>query len=147
MSAEREALFDPQVHYGVRVVTGGVALGMLLVALRLGWLALADRRWAPFGALPIAGVFLALVYFSVFQTEPLYATAEGLQVRSGQGWATVPWSEVGAPERAWWSFNPVFRVMEVPVAGREPVRVFASRRTLRRLDQLRAGAPGGDDTP
>jgi len=138
VSAEREALFQPQIHLGMRLLAGTVGVGMLVVALRFCWLAVTDRKWPLLAALPLVLALLSLVYGSVFGTEKVYGLAEGIQVQRGGGWTTIPWSRVGAPAPAWWSFNPVFRVTALPVEGAAPITFFSSRDGLKRLEALRS---------
>jgi hypothetical protein len=84
---------------------------------------------------------LSLVYGSVFRTEKVYALPEGLQVERGGAPTTIPWSRVGPPAPAWWSFNPVFRVIALPVEGARPILFFASRDGLARLEAWRSSTP------
>jgi hypothetical protein len=141
VSAEREALFDPQVHLGLRLLGGIVGAGMLAVALRFCWLAWTDRKWPLVLALPVVLALLALVYGSVFRTEKVYGLPAGVEVQREGRWITIPWPRVGPPARAWWSFNPVFRVVALPVQGGRPILFFAARNGLERLEALRAKAP------
>jgi hypothetical protein len=142
VSAEREALFDPRIHLGVRLLAGAVGAGMLLVALRFCWLAVRDRQWLLLAVLPAVIGLLSLVSLAVFRTEKVYGAAEGVQVQRGGVWRTIPWSQVGPPAPVWWSFNPLFRVTELPIPGGPPIRFFSTKARLERLQSLRsAGAP------
>jgi hypothetical protein len=82
-----------------------------------------------------------LVLRFVFRQQPIWGSMEGLRVGEGRRSRRIPWSKVGPPEWAWYSFQAPgsLRVASIEVEG-EPRRIFfyADDDSFERLSSWRA---------
>jgi hypothetical protein len=151
-NTSRQPLFSVATHramrgaWGLLLTLGLVGMLEVAVAVIRHTLAAADARplsglWVL--ALMLVG-WLAVARF-FFRQQPMWGTIEGLEVGSGRRVRHIPWSKVGSPEWAWYSFDAPgslrIAYVEIADAGKR-IYFWADAESVERLAVLRERAVG-----
>jgi len=117
-------------------------IGMTEVAARVISKAVAAADWRVLSGLwalaPVLVVWLGLARF-VFRQQPIWGSADGLEVGSGRRSRLIPWSKVGPPEWAWFSFDVPgsLRIAYVEIRDEGRIFIYANDDSLQKLSLLR----------
>jgi hypothetical protein len=89
--------------------------------------------------------FLVLILFPLLvatnlRTWAVYGSVDGIEVVRWGTHRIVPWSQVGAPEYAWWSLNYAARVARLTIDEERSRNIlfFANDRLLEEIERMRA---------
>jgi len=148
-SSTRQALYSTATHRAMRWAWGSfLALflfGMIEVAAKVISKAVgtADGRglsglWA---LAPVLLVWLGLASF-FFRQQPIWGSADGLEVGRGRRSRLIPWSKVSPPEWAWFSFDAPgsLRIAYVEITDEGRIFIYADDDSLEKLSLLRNDA-------
>ena len=136
----RRRLYAANFHRMMRIACVSMGLSMLvLVGRRATSIIENGIPWADVaGAIPVV-LLLTLVLVPHLRTRALYGSPEGLEILQRGRRRLVPWSTVGTPKFAWWSFG-LWRVAKVTVGEDqiETISFFADGGILEDFERMRA---------
>ncbi len=133
--ADSQAIYAGLWHafaraFRIAAVVVAVLAGMGAVS------ALLEGAW-PFTV--ISGAFIGFVVAvrRFYDTEPVYASREGIHLLRDKAWKTVPWPRVGKPKPFFGLDGPVVVLLMDVEGERRPVRFIARREHREALERLR----------
>jgi hypothetical protein len=148
-SSARQAVYSTATHRAMRWAWGSflalLLIGLIEVAARVISKAVAAADWRALSGLwalaPVLVVWLGLARF-FFRQQPIWGSADGLEVGSGRRSRLIPWSKVGPPEWAWFSFDVPgsLRIAYVQITDEGRIFLYADDDSLEKLSLLRSEA-------